>query len=247
MTLACFPAGKSVYATSLRRTGRHAGRARRKQPCIEWHNENAILKKSRNTLINEKQNSRRAKMSKYFFSILFIFLLIGCHPKQQVVELKVPNAIKTALEKKAPAKDYGFYCIKTASPTSIDDFKDWTLIVCCADDNYIDIDITIIPLEKTNSFLFKSSKSYSISKNISGSNPDEPSAVETVSQIENSEHVKIPIDRQGLIFGKGMTPEKLLPKCIQVLRENPKSLLLTKRSTGAGDEEDLVELKMNSL
>jgi hypothetical protein len=182
-------------------------------------------------------------MKRSFFSAVAVcFLVIGCTTKQETVEITLPQEIKAAIEKAAPTKDFGFYGLKASYPRGVDELKEWSLIVCGGRDHYMDIDVTMSSLSSTKALLFKSSKRYSISNNIFGPNPEKPSATESVSTITTREGAEIPIDRQGLIFGRDMTPDRLFAKCLKDVQENQKAILLAQRDLGAGKQKDLVEI-----
>jgi hypothetical protein len=190
---------------------------------------------------------RRTRSKK---SILLVFvlacLLPGCGTKQESVQVKVPQDVKTAIEKAAPPKDYGFYSLKTSPiPQSAQDLRDWSLLACAADDFELDIEITSSSLSSTKALLFKSSKSYFIADNMSGPNPDSPVASTSGGALEGPGFGKVDLAREGLIFGKGMTPKKLLEKCILALQADPKSLLVTKRSLAGAKKSALREIKFD--
>ena len=178
-----------------------------------------------------------------FVIFLTWFLLLSCSTKQEAIEITLPQEIRAVIEKAVPMQDYGFYALKSSYPRKAEDLKEWSLFLCGGDNPQMDIDVTVSSLRTTKALLFKSSKSYFISDNISGPNPEEPAARESSSTIESPGQVKITLPREGLFFGKGMTPENLLTKCLKDIQENQKGLLLIKRTIAAKRQKDLVEIK----
>jgi hypothetical protein len=169
-------------------------------------------------------------------------LLISCSTKQETVEITLPLEIKARIEKAAPMKDYGFYALKISHPVKYEDLKEWSLFVCDGDNLQMDIDVTISSLTTTKTLLFKFSKNYFIATNMSGGNPDDPSKSFNTT-LQGPGRDKIILPREGLIFSKEMTSEKLFTKCLKDLQENQKGLLLVKRTLASKNQKDLVEIK----
>lgn len=183
-------------------------------------------------------------MKKLFFigTVISLFLGIGCGQQTGTVEISLPKEIVAAIEKQAPASEYGFYALKASYPHDEKDLSKWALIAF-GDDPNMDVHIMVSGLSTTNAFLFKSSNSYSIANNITAKNPEDPAATDSSATLTRPDQTQITIPRRGFIFGKGMTSEKLIQRCLDELKGTPESILLTKRGYLQKGQKDLVEIK----
>jgi len=179
------------------------------------------------------KQKRGIKMKNGLLGVLLsFFLLLSCTTKQEPVEITLPQETREAIEKAVPIKDYGFYALKSSYPRKAEDLKEWSLFVCGGSSPEMDIYVTISSLKQTKALLFKFSKSYFISQNMSGGNPEEPGGKETNTTLQVPGQDNIILPRESLFFGNEMTPEKLYTKCLKDVQANQKGLLLIKRTLG---------------
>jgi hypothetical protein len=168
--------------------------------------------------------------------ILIAFLsLVSCSPYEQV-EITVSSNVKKAIEDATPKK-YSYYALETAHPEQVEDLAGMTLLVCGDTEPEIDIEVAASSITAMGTPLFQASKVYVINENLitGGATMTEDISFNLEGEEEAVFH------REILVHASSETDETLLEKCIEAMRQHPKTVLLTKKGA-LGRQDGVVEI-----
>lgn len=194
----------------------------------------------------DERESARFSLPKVMvgFCLAFATLLAaaGCGTSAERVQIPVPTSVKQAIDAATPAGQYGYYALKTASPAKVEDLAGMTLLVCGgneAQDNTIILKVVSSSMTITHAFLFKSSMTYWVSPNMSNADGGTESSA---SKSGTATVQGASFSMQGETYPSNVSSEMLLSRCVDAMRSQPATVLLTKRGTSPGRQGEFVEI-----
>jgi hypothetical protein len=177
--------------------------------------------------------------SKKFLCLTFLlcFFVVGCGPTFDQTEIPIPGNTKKNIDRDIP-NDFGFFSLRTSCPTNLEELHENTLFICGMVGDVDDIKLQLASIKDRDKILFKSVKRYVINKNV------------LKGKMSFNDNVGLKVKgkgkgsypRKSLIFGKDTSIESLLEKCMEEIKNNPKSLLLMERALGKNFQNELLEI-----
>lgn len=170
-------------------------------------------------------------------SFLLCFFVIGCGPTFEQTEIPIPGNTKKNISKEIPS-DFGFFSLKTSCPANLEELHENTLFICGMVSSVDDVKLQLASIKDRDKILFKSVNRYLINKNVL---KGKMSLNENVG-LEVKGRGKMSYPRKSEIFAKDIPGETLVEKCMEEMKNNPKSLLLMERALGKNFQDELLEI-----
>jgi hypothetical protein len=170
-------------------------------------------------------------------ALLFCLFVFSCGPTFEQTEIPIPGHTKKNIDKEIPG-DFGFFSLKNSFPADIEALHDYTLFICGMVGGVDDVKLQLASIRDRDKVLFKSVNRYVINENVL---KGKMSFNENVG-LKSKDRGKVSYPRKSLVFGKDISIESLLEKCMEEMKNNPKSILLMERALGKNFQDQLLEI-----
>ena len=177
--------------------------------------------------------------NKRFLCLAFLFCLFvfGCGPTFEQTEILIPGHTKKNIDKEIP-NDFGFFSLKDSVPADIEALHDSTVFICGMVGDVDDVKLQLASIKDRNKILFKSVNRYVISPRVRKGNM----STSTNVGLDLKGKGKISYLCKSEIFANDTPPETLVEKCMEEMKNNPKSILLMERALGKNFQAQLMEI-----